>query len=155
VSYFDGFARIFYSPKRLGTYVSPNWWCIAEADPNIYKYYAKLFQYATHGVERLDRCKWAAHITIVRNEQPLAYAEHLWERFAGRDLWFRVYTTMETNGFYYWMPVYCPGGITLRKELGLPPQPKAPFHLTVGHAREDYRIPKPHSGTTREIYFDS
>jgi hypothetical protein len=45
--------------------------------------------------------------------------------------------------------------LVLRKELGLPPQPKAPFHLTVGHAREDYRIPKPHSGTTREIYFDS
>lgn len=131
-NWFDTFGRIKYSPKRLGDHVSPNWWVILEADAEIGRYYRKLYRYFTYNCELIQRPPWFVHCTIVRNEEPPKDRQTYWERWAGRELWLRVYLRPETDGFHLWLPVYCPGGEVLRTELGLSKEGSCPFHLTLG-----------------------
>jgi hypothetical protein len=129
--FFDTFGKLKYSPKRLGTHVSANWWAILDCDAAIGKYYRKLYQYHTYGVAKLARSSWCEHVTIVRNEEPPDKTK--WERYAGKEFFIRIFCEAETDGEYVWFPVYCEAAHVIRRELGLPAAGTIPFHLTIGH----------------------
>lgn len=137
--YFDTWGKIRYSPKRLGEQSSPNWYVIIDADPAIGKYYRKLYSLAHFACKIIERPSWESHCCIVRNEVPSK--PKLWEAYSGKKIWLRCFPELiASNGFYWWIPVYCEAALNLRKELGLSREPLIPFHLTIGHNPENERI---------------
>lgn len=123
-----------YSPKLLGNR-SEKWWAVLDCDPNLGSYYRHQFWLAHHKTVRLVRPSWAEHVTVVRNEEPPL--KGAWERYAGRSFEFCYDLVPRTNGFHWWLAVYCPELWNLRVELGLPSDPEFPFHLTFGHYDEN------------------
>lgn len=119
-----------YSPKLLGT-VSPNWWLIADCDPELGKYFRHLYHLQTYRTEKLQRPAWAEHVTVIRNEPPPDPA--LWEAFNGQQIELKVLLPAQSNGYYVWLPVQCDYLLDLRDGLGLPRQPIIPLHLSIGH----------------------
>ena len=126
--YVPSVGRIRYSPKRLGDYVSENWWLVVDCDPEIGRYYRHLFWLSTHKTYRPWRPKWREHISVCRNETP--QNRSIWEAHAGKKVIFFYEPIPKTNGTYWWLDVQCELLLDIREELGLPRQPEYPLHLT-------------------------
>lgn len=123
---------LHYSPKLLGQH-SDKWWLVIDCDREIGRYYRHLLSVATHGRQVLDRAAWSEHITVIRDEEPSVSFKHLWEKYEGRKIHFTYSPKVETNGTYFWLPVWCGEAHAIRKELGLVREPLYPLHLTIGH----------------------
>ena len=122
---------IRYSPKLKGEGKSDNWWLIVDTCADLSRYYRYWWNYNQRfWGDVLIRPAWQSHISVVRNEQP-ANPEH-WEKYAGHEIEFEYCTRVMGGGDYYWLDVVCDRLIKIREELGLPPEPEYPFHLTVG-----------------------
>jgi hypothetical protein len=48
---------------------------------------------------------------------------------------FQYSPEIETDGTYFWIPVFCADFENVRVELGLPPKIPIPWHLTVGNLK--------------------
>lgn len=120
-----------YSPKMLGNRVSENWWLIVDLDPELVKYYRHLYHINTYRCHKLIRPAWEAHISVVRNEEPVH--KQFWEAHAGEKVEVEIHSELHTNGEYFWLDVACPRLYNIREELGLPREPYYPFHLSIGH----------------------
>lgn len=134
--WFDCQGYLKYSPKRLGDHVSPNWWLTAQYDNEVAKYFRKLYELSVWRTAKLMKPAWDAHVTIIRNEEPPLHNQSRWEMWPGQWVWTRVYLEPETNGEYYWFPVYCPAANVLRRELGLG-TPSIPYHLSFGRVTDE------------------
>ncbi len=128
---FTAKGKIIYDPRSDKSAFLP-WTCILKLDGEsigeFYRYWVK----KNLGVQ-LNRTIWKDHITVVRGTEPRFPLA--WKKHAGRVLEF-TYTPMIYNGpTYYWIQVECPELCKIRRELGLPPYPRVPFHLTVGNVK--------------------
>lgn len=122
-----------YSPKLLGDRKSSKWWLILDCDEELGRYYRWLHHTWSHRCDKLMRPAWDAHITVVRDEEPLEDRKHLWERYSGELVEFTLNPYVGTNGDYFWLDVFCPRLLDIREELGLPRDPLYPLHLSIGH----------------------
>lgn len=131
--WYDTFGKLRYSPKRLGAHVSPNWWLTVQLEgDDIGRYYRHLYSLSCWHTAKLQRPAWAEHITVVRNEVPAK--PDLWETYADKEVWVRIFLRPETNGESYWLPAYSEAALNIRSELGLARQPEYPLHLSYGRA---------------------
>jgi len=108
---------------------------IADCDPAIGKYYRELFWLCSHKCDKLQPPAWKEHITIIRNEEPPEANKGLWEKYTGKRIEFAYSSHPETDGLFVWLRVECSLFETLREELGLPPKPTIPVHMTIGNLK--------------------
>jgi len=86
---------------------------------------------------RISCSVWGAHVSVMRGEHPQdkAALRQIRARTEGKS--FKIETRGEirrNRQGYYWLDVRAPALEALRVELGLPPRPSPPFHLTIGKA---------------------
>ena len=129
---FKSSGNIVYSPKsHLG---STKDWAILKCDDNFTNYYNKLFQLAfpyrngnIHG--RITRTVLGSHLSFIRQE---FVDPSLWGLNKNKLVEFEYDPYPQFNNQYVWFNVKCDYLSKLRVELGLTPNPKMPFHLTIG-----------------------
>lgn len=136
-----------YDPESKTTRKDP-WWLIVNCSIGLAKLYQHLiykdaiknvradnvFGLGSWLVERgkvkVNKSVWGPHISLVRGEVPTN--KKFWKKYDGKRIWFEYTSMVGTNGCHYWLPVFSQEFIDIRLELGLPPEPRAPFHLTIG-----------------------
>ena len=128
---------IRYDPRRSGK-VDGNWWCIIDTNNGIADYYRWHVMKGTGII--LSQPSWGAHVSVVRGEKPRPKFRNAWKKYDGKLIKFDYdpkvrYTgdtkeTVNPNGTYWFLDVYCDDLMTIRRELGLKTFYK--FHLTIG-----------------------
>ena len=123
--------KIVYSPRTHLS--SSDNWIVLMCDDEISKYYRYLYEkeypYLNGDRSRkLTRPVWGAHISVVRNEK-ITIPQRLDER---KIIQFEYEAGVQDNNEYYWLRVNCLYLEDLRQRLGLSPQPRFGFHLTIG-----------------------
>lgn len=131
-----GFGRLHYSPQLLGEGRS-KWWLVLWCDKEIVRYYCHLYFLSKHKTDKLRRPAWDSHITIIRDEEPSDNHKHLWKTRQDEVVDFFYNSEVQTNGNYWWIPVFSPKLLDIRQELGLSRNPRYPLHLSFGHQDEN------------------
>jgi len=110
---------------------------VAEVDMGIVDVYRALVPRAV----RLNRQKYAPHMTVVRREVPPNLSA--WGCHEGKLVDFQYHGYVYFDHTYYWLGAYAPGLEEIRQELGLPrtswvtesPDAGTPFHVTIGNVK--------------------
>ncbi len=136
-----------YDPVSPTTRFDP-WWLIIRCDDQlaalyqsfVYKDARKLItSQDAYGIGnwlfyikniKLTKSVWGSHISVIRGEEPPN--KQFWKKYQGKEIEFSYIPMTQTNGCHYWLPVSSSNIDDIRLELGLPAQPLAPFHLTIG-----------------------
>jgi len=67
-----------------------------------------------------NRPRWAAHVTVVREEKEEPVHREFWGRYEGEEVPFLYSPIIQTGKVYYWLNVFCTRLEDIRIELGLP-----------------------------------
>lgn len=128
-SYFDwGVLRYSENPYKL----------IVEVDPEISNFYASLVP----KYFRLNKQKYAPHISVVRNEVPILLEN--WRKHDGKFIGFTYNDEIEYDEKYFWLGASSEDLEKIRVELGLvnvnwvtkTPDGSHNFHITIGNIKE-------------------
>jgi len=120
--------KLIYSPRsHLG---DPTKWLIVSCDDEICKYYSYLYSKEFPWLNKINRCIWGSHISIIRNE--FVPNHHLWGLDGNKIIEFEYEAGVKDNGEFYWLSVKCEYLCELRIKYGLSPYPKYGYHLTIG-----------------------
>lgn len=124
-------AKIVYDPYRGSMKRRTSWWCIAEVDKEITRYYRYWLKKELH-IHSLIEPAWDAHISVIRGEEPKPELKHLWKKYHGKTVEFKYeHNPMRSKRDDYWtIKVYCPFLLDIRKELERPSN--WPLHLSIG-----------------------
>lgn len=114
-----------------------NNWAYLEVDNDILRYYQWLLKRRYHGRLPLHLPKAGAHISVVRGADidPIdpEFREAAWGKYQGQEFGFQYDPThIGFNGEYFWLNTICPELSEIRVSLGLSPQARYNFHLTIG-----------------------
>lgn len=125
---FRSFGKLHYGDDKL----------IVATDPELYRYYFSL----TPKYERLNPQRYAAHISVVRNEVPPKM--EFWGKYKDEEIEF-LYDPFVFNGtVYYWINTFSSRLEEIRVELGLPVSSEFTrppggffkcFHMTIGNTK--------------------
>ena len=81
--------------------------------------------------QQISASVWGPHISVIRGETE--YDPTLWKKYEGTTFNVEIVGELRRNNAgYYWLDVRAPELEAVRTELGLPPRPSPPFHLTIG-----------------------
>lgn len=136
-----GQGRIVYDPSRPGMKRRTEWWCIAQIDREITRYYRYWANQnpVVFGETHLDLClpSWDAHISIVRGEVPREEFRHHWKKYHGKTITFRyshclrrTRNHIHEKDYFWFIDVQSPEIDEIREELGL--RTFYNYHITVG-----------------------
>lgn len=111
-------------------------WLIINANNDIAAYYRKLIHYYSRPIQLMPP-KHGAHVTGIAGtyEQPPDF-EIFW-KFHLQPISFRYSNEVQTDGSYYWLRVECEELEEIRKQIGLMPTIKYPWHLTIGNLKHN------------------
>ena len=112
----------------------PSWWLIVKVNEDVCRYYRNLIHFYRRSLQ-LNPSKHGAHITVIagKYEQPNDDYKYLWNKYEGEIIDFKYNSEINTDDEYFWISVECKRIEDIRKELGLPPKIKWPWHLTIGN----------------------
>jgi len=129
---------ISYSPFLCGKRKNKqNWWVVVECDPEIGKYYRKLYHISKLRSDKLMRPAWKEHITVVRNEEPESLFKSIWGRYEGKIVPFEYCLISQSDLLFTWLNIKCEFLLNIREELGLARNPIFPLHMTIGNKKWD------------------
>lgn len=134
---FKSTGKIIYDPYRGNMNKRTDWWCVVNVDREITRYY----RWWVKNRYWIDLCQpsWDAHISVIRGEKPKPELMHLWKKYDKQIVEFEysheVRRSGDTTGWdrpdcYWFVNVYCPQLIEIRKEFELPHDWN--LHLTIG-----------------------
>lgn len=127
---------IHYSPTRLNDKKynhSQNWWMVLNCrNEDISNYYRHLYYLSVNKTSKILGTSYGDHLTIIRGHKEVPVNKELWKVHEGKELKFYYWNEIIRIKDFYHMKVHFPMGGSLRKELGLKPEPNFPFHLTLG-----------------------
>lgn len=136
-------ARIVYDPYRGAGNLSNKWWCVAELDKEVTRYYRWWIKSRYH-IELFEP-SWNAHISIIRGEEPPADKKHLWGKYNGETVMAKyshfVRQSGDVPGPYeektsFWFVDATHERFTeIRNQFGFPSNWKQ--HLTIGRVYND------------------
>ena len=106
-----------------------SWWMKADLPDSIRLYYADWIRKET-GLH-LNRPMWGNHVTVIRGEQ--VKNVKAWKKYDGDAVLLRYSENIQMSDKYAWLPVESLDLEDIRVELGLYPQPRCPFHATIGN----------------------
>lgn len=119
-----------YDPKADASKYSA-WWCKLDVHPSIVRYYQAWIE-KTHGYT-VNTPIWKAHITVIRGETPAK--PWFWKKYQGEKVEFEYSPDLKSSPLYFWLTAYSPRLEEIRTELGMKPQPRVPFHITIGNVK--------------------
>ena len=144
---FTSYGKIVYDPNRGSMTRRTNWWCVAEVDREITRYYRWWIQtkYNPFQIEewKVHPPAWDAHVSIIRGEQPPADKMHLWKKYHGQRMeihypspsdYYIAGPTHSVGGLFFIVDVDCPDLIKIREEFGFKSDWK--LHLSFGRMYE-------------------
>lgn len=149
---FKGTGIIQYDPHRGGMKKRTQWWCIANIDREITRYYRwwldkEILNPLNLDKAGLDQPSWDGHISIVRGEQPYPDKMHLWKKYQGKKIeffyehvfWYDIGRDNKQPGYFFTVDVQSKQLMDIRLELGY----KADwnFHITVGRTYQYAKDP--------------
>lgn len=128
-------ARIIYDPHRGDMKRDTDWWCIADVDDEICRYY-RWWVYRRYMIT-LQKPSWGGHISIVRGEYIRDEFKPLWKSRQGKKVNFEYSHDVQTkDGVFWYVDVVCLEFNQIRQELGLDWKYADGgifhFHITVG-----------------------
>lgn len=134
--------KIVYDPLRPGLKSKTDWWCVANTDSEICRYY-RWWVWRRYMI-KLENPAWGAHVSICRGEYIREEYKPLWKKRNHKVVEFEYSpvvrytgdTTSDRPSTFWFVDVICPEMNEIRKELGLPwcydDGEPFKFHLTVG-----------------------
>lgn len=139
-----GVARVVYDPPRGDMRNRTSWWCVANVDREITRYYRwwidKQINILKLDGRGLCQPAWDAHISIIRGEKPSPDKMHLWKKYQGKTFNFeyahvgQFYAVPprkgEAPGIFFIVDVESPELLNIRREFGFKTDWK--LHLTFG-----------------------
>ena len=113
------------------------YWLVVDVDPGIVEVARALVPKTV----RLNRTRYAPHITVIRNEVPPDLTA--WKAHEGEMVTFQYDSFVYNDELYYWLNAYCQRLNDVRTELGLhpvsewtrPPDMADCFHITIGNLK--------------------
>jgi len=117
-----------YDPHvERGTF-KPNW-CILQCDRELVRYYQHIFH--TLYFKKLQTAMWSSHVSLIRGEKPTL---DTWKKYNGKVIEFKYEYPgfFYSNGQHYWIKVWSEEFGDIRESLGLPREPRVPYHLSIG-----------------------
>lgn len=132
---FKGTTKIIYDPHRGTMKRDTDWWCIADVDDEICRYY-RWWVWNRYMID-LQKPAWGGHISIVRGEYIRDEFKPLWKSRNHKTVNFEYSHDVKTkDGVFWYVDVVCHEFNDIRKELGLDWHYKDGgifhFHITVG-----------------------
>lgn len=137
-----GTGKIIYDPHRPGLKSKTDWWCVANTDSEICRYY-RWWVWRRYMI-KLEKPAWGAHISIIRGEVPQEQFRDGWKKHHGEIIEFEYSpivrysgdTTGDRPNWFWFVDVWCPKMNDIRKELGLKWRDDNgepfKFHITIG-----------------------
>lgn len=133
----------FYRGTGIVRY-KPDGWVIVECPISIVNYYKWWIEKFTW--KKISTSFHRPHITVVAAKHEPARDLRKWKNWDGKEVTFQYSSTIYSNrdvltsediakghGRYFWLVVECPAAAKIREELGLKPNLKWPYHLTIGY----------------------
>lgn len=129
----------FYKSKGILEY-SENWRLVVRVEQDLADYYRSLIPKWMD----VQRPRWPAHITVVRQEFETPVHKNHWWKYNNKPIDFLYEPKIHQGELYYWLNVYCVELENIREELGLPyrsryTQPpkgfKKFFHCTIANKK--------------------
>jgi hypothetical protein len=90
-----------------------------------------------------NRPRWAAHVTLVREEKEEVVHREFWGRYEGEQVQFLYAPIIQLDETYFWLNIFCVRLEELRLELGLPCMSwhvppagfRKTFHTTIANSK--------------------
>jgi hypothetical protein len=121
---FDGKGKLHYHTE----------WLMLYTDDEIGRYYRALLQ-REHPAIKLNIPKHGAHVTVIAGKYETPSNKDWWGKYEDETISFTYDPEILHKGKYFWLTIECPRIEEIRKELGLPPKIKWPWHLTIGNTK--------------------
>ena len=113
-------------------------WIILECPNSVVNYYK--FWVEKFLGKKISTSYHGTHVTVLAGKHEKGLNKHpLWGKYEGKVVDFTYDSQLYTDndwfirGQYFWLRVQCPFLRDLRTELGLKPELRWPYHLTVGY----------------------
>jgi hypothetical protein len=94
---------------------------------------------------KVQKPRWAAHITVVRSEKETPFLTEHWGKYEDEEITFCYDPKVNIDPKYCWLNVWCDRLSEIRTELGLPPKSRWTrppsgghhecFHITVANKK--------------------
>ena len=126
-----------YDPHKSGRRIikSSDWWIILRTDEGLIEYYKYLI--GRKWDVKFEQTIWGSHISVNRGVAPPN--KELWGKYKGEKVEFQYTNNIyRANDLFFCIDAYSKRLEEIRVELGLTPQPKYGFHLTIGRINKLY-----------------
>ena len=130
--------------KLRGDGGTTEWWLILACDPEIGRYFRRLFAWSVYRAQKLQEPLWGTHVSVVRDERPLRMEK--WKSLEGQTVVVSYSIDVQFHGHYACTAVQCEPALNHREELGLPREPAYPLHMTIGNLRRESGLAVGRSG---------
>ncbi len=130
---FKAKGKLIYDPKseKADRKGFEFWWMKLDVPPSIVQYYQYWIRREL-GIH-LNTPIWKAHVTVVRGEEPRRPV--FWKRYQNELVEFEYSPEFKISETYAWLTVKSERLSEIRAQLGLRPEPRVPFHITIGNTK--------------------
>ena len=114
--------------------------CVAEVEQPLSDYYRSLIPKWLN----VQRPRWPAHVTVVRNGKDCPKNIEFWEKYEGKEIKLFYDSKIQEGTIYWWLDFYSAELEEIRKELGLyyvsrdfscPEGFRKVFHMTIANRK--------------------
>lgn len=109
------------------------WWLILDCDPELGRLLRHFYRKSRCNTVMPQPPLWGTHVSVIHGDEPPDKAH--WKRLAGLEVEVEYALDVQVTHDYLWVPAWCPLALEHRAELGLPPEPDPPLHLTFGNLK--------------------
>lgn len=110
-----------------------NTWAYVQVPFDFIRYYRLVILHTTGKVIQLPEAR--AHITLVAGRHEKPKNKEFWGKYEGEKIKFKYDNKINYQHPYFWVVVECKRLQDIRVELGLKPNLKWPFHITIGNLK--------------------
>src|SRR5438045_523270 len=130
----------FYFAKGIVRYKDDGWVVIEcpYSIANYYKWWVEKFI-----GKKISTSYHGPHISVVAAKHEPAKNKANWKKYEGKIVDFKYFCNLKSDskflsrGIYFWLPVECPAIAEIRTSLGLKPNLKWPYHMTIGYCESN------------------
>lgn len=117
--------------SAIGTirYAKHSGWIVLDCPDSIVWYYKSWVEKFTW--KKASTPLHGSHVTVLAGKYEKPRKPENWNKYQGEKVHFYYSPTIYTDDKYFWLRVYCPFLVKVRRSLGLSDTPKWMYHLTI------------------------
>lgn len=110
---------------------------IVYCDDELGNYYRYLVQRSIGLANKVAKPMWKYHISVIVGKYEVIPANllDLWRQYNNVVVEYWYSNNIQSDGLYFWLPVYCPYLLDIREQFGFSRQPHYSLHLTIGNLK--------------------